>query len=181
MRLTLGGRTVDLATRALVVAPLDAGGLDASGLEALCREAERLVASGADIVEVTGDGVDPGVMGAAVAALVGAGVGPVAVAATDLAVVRAAYQAGAVLGPLPVRDLPRRPVTSEEPMLVAVDGPAAAAVAVAHGCRLLRTGGTGTGSGGTGGTGSGTGGSGGPDMVRALRRVCDVLAAVLEA
>ena len=55
MPLTAGSLTNDLSARALVVGVLDGRALETS---ALCRQAERFVAEGADILELTGGTVD---------------------------------------------------------------------------------------------------------------------------
>ncbi|MGH9222772.1 MAG: hypothetical protein ACRD2W_02980 [Acidimicrobiales bacterium] len=89
MRFTLGGRRYDLTTRSLVI-----------GRASDPQTARRLVDDGADVIEVA----DPDLVAAFVAAF--AAVHdvhdvPVAIASAQLDAVRAAYQAGAVLGACP--------------------------------------------------------------------------------
>jgi hypothetical protein len=168
----------DLRTRALVVAPVDA---DATPLPQLCRWGKGLLAEGADVVEVTGGGVEQVL--AAVDALSEGGrpvltaSAPAAVQTGAALVVSAADAAAAGAGAgLPsdriVLDVsPRlRPCPDDlalgYPLLTSARSStgdrdrelAAAALAVSAGCRLVRT-----------------------TDVRGVRRVCVVLAAVLRA
>lgn len=97
MQLTVGDQSFDLTTRALVMGTVDAGRDRSPAL--VGHDAERLVAEGADIVEVSApDGEEAGEAAEAVAAVVAAVHAPVAVASKRWEVVAAAYTAGAVLG-----------------------------------------------------------------------------------
>lgn len=135
MHLTLGERTYDVTTRALVVAVV--------GLDGLGSAPPR--PDGADIVELdVPAGTRAVTVANAVAALAKLAGVPVAIATNDPDLRRAAVDAGSVGA------LGREAVTANTP--------AAVAVAVLNGCRLIRT-----------------------TDVRGARRVVDVLAAVMEA
>ncbi|MHB1931048.1 MAG: hypothetical protein ACYCUG_16785 [Acidimicrobiales bacterium] len=90
MLLTLGGRRHDLATRALVV-----GVVDDADPDVACRRGERLVADGADLLEVGGDGDRAP---AVVAALRRRFDVALSVRTSSGSVAAEAYRAGAVMG-----------------------------------------------------------------------------------
>ena len=96
MRLTLGARSYELVTTALVVGRL---GADAGEFEeaVLVAAAHRLIAEGADVVELCVDGRGPAAGAAAVGSLVRALPAPVAVDAASPDVAAAAVRAGAHL------------------------------------------------------------------------------------
>jgi dihydropteroate synthase len=96
VRLALGTRTVDLATRSLVVATLDATRAPGD----LCRQATALVGEGADVIELSASSA-PRVAAAVAAvadALGGTDRAALGVATSDADVAAAAYAAGAVIG-----------------------------------------------------------------------------------
>jgi hypothetical protein len=181
MRLTLGEQTYDVTTRPLVI-----GTIPALATEKVAT-ARRFVQEGAAAIEVT----DP----AAVDAVRAAVDIPVGIATDRFDAVWVAYQAGAVFGTCPdpaflvlsaesgaavvVRDvgpakaahIPADRIAvempaghrlasrrSSSPMLVTTNVVAVAALAVTDGARVVRT-----------------------TEVKAMRRVCDVLAAIIEA
>jgi hypothetical protein len=178
--LFLGGRAVDLATRALVIAvvPSPRWGREAEVLAGVRQAA----AAGADVVEAPGE---PRLLGPAAAA----GVVPVAARVSTPEGARAAWAAGARLllvpdeqvdqvadaqppdgwqlaplvdtaraGRAAVAVAPGRPVALDVTRLAAVDAVAEASLALAVGVRLVRT-----------------------AELRPARRVVEVMARLLEA
>ncbi|MGH9279784.1 MAG: hypothetical protein ACRD12_17010 [Acidimicrobiales bacterium] len=172
MRLTLGATTYELATRPLVIGVLDANVADA--VADVPEAAKALVALGADIVQVEGDAADlvedPGSAGSGAAVVVRVR-GVHDLAARREALVRRAHEVEAA-GIPPERvvvdpgldEAPellgqaRRFAELGYPLLVRASGAAEIALAVTGGCRLVMT-----------------------HDVPTARRVCDVLAAILEA
>ncbi|MFN2502915.1 MAG: hypothetical protein ABR540_01550 [Acidimicrobiales bacterium] len=95
MHLTLGTQSFDLTTRALVVGTVEAAPSRAPALVSDC--AQRLVAEGADVVEVLAE-EDEAIAAEFVAVVVARVAVPVAIASSRWQVLAAGYAAGAVLG-----------------------------------------------------------------------------------